>query len=253
MVREAIELAAAANARITLTGGEPTLNPQLSELIALAKARSRFAVGLQSNAIRLANADFLATLVSAGLGHVTVSLHASHAELSDAITGAPGTFVQTCAGLDQLHRTTVTVNLNFVITRRNLSDLLSYLPMVAQRWPRFALAISLVAPSSDMVPRDREMVPRYSEVLETLSEAWRLARQLRLAISGLEAMYGLPLCLAPGDVRQALEVTDLPDDADKGEVQPPVCATCALSSKCYGIRQGYAKCTAPTSCVPLPG
>lgn len=239
-VRDAIRRAAAADARITLTGGEPTLNPQLPELVALARSLSRHAVGIQSNAIRLADPALTDALVQAGLGHVTVSLHASHAELSDAITGAPGTFVQTVAGLDQLHRTDLPVNLNFVITRRNIDDLLDYVRLVAARWPRFALAISLVAPSSEVVPRDAEMVPRYGEVLDRLAVAWREAERLRLDISGLESMCGMPLCLAPVDLQAFFAMHDVPADADAGEfVKPPVCATCALAPKCYGMRRGY--------------
>src|SRR5437870_619994 len=98
-VRAAIEAAGGEAAVLVLSGGEPTMNPRLVEYVRLAKAAGVRGIELQTNATRL-DAALAGALAEAGVEQATVSLHASTAELSDAITGAPGTFVQTLRGLE---------------------------------------------------------------------------------------------------------------------------------------------------------
>lgn len=239
-IRQAIRDAAAANARIVLTGGEPTLNPQLAEYVALAKSLTRHPVWLQTNATKLADADLCARLVDAGVSAATVSLHACTPELSDAITEAPGTFVKTIAGLDNLAQHAVKVTLNTVITKRNVHQLVDTVRFAATRWPGFSLNLSFVAPSSELVPRDAEMVPRYGDVALQLSEAWRTAKDLGANVTGVDAQCGLPLCLIPADIRENLELPEVPPGAGGTEFShAKPCESCALKTKCFGVRRGY--------------
>jgi pyruvate-formate lyase-activating enzyme len=239
-VREKILEAAQAGARITLTGGEPTLNPNLVEYVRLAKAHSRLPVNLQTNAVRLADAVLVDALVDAGLDEAFVSLHGSTAAISDAVTEAPGTFERTVAGIDNLARTRVAVVLNFVICERNHRDLVAYVRLVAARWPRAYVNVSFVAPSSDVVPRERALVPRYSEVLPALGEAVAEAERLGLALGGFNSMCGLPLCLVPSRLERYFASSDIPEGFDGGEfVKVDACTRCALQRKCFGLRRGY--------------
>ncbi len=241
-VRKAIISAASRGARVTLSGGEPTLNPKLPEYLALARQLSPHPVQLQTNAVRLDDRGLVDALVAAGLEEAFVSLHGATPEISDAVTEAPGTFVRSVAGIDNLVTAGVRVTLNFVVCKPNLGELVPLVRLVAGRWPKVELSISFVAPSTDLVPRDPALVPRYAEALPVIAEAVSLAASSGVRVTGFESMCGLPLCLVPGSLAPYAEIADLPAGFDRGEfVKPEGCERCVLERKCYGLRRGYAE------------
>ncbi|NOY92260.1 MAG: radical SAM protein [Deltaproteobacteria bacterium] len=237
----AIEQAGRAGRKLTLSGGEPTLNPRLIDYVRLAKAHSTQPVQLQTNAVLLDDMTRARALCDAGLDEVFVSLHGCTPQVSDDVTGAPGTFARSVAGIDNLAKLDLLLMLNFVICRRNMAQLPDYVRFVATRWPQAFITISFVAPSTDLVPRDEDLIPRYTDVLPLLEEAATLAVQLGVQMGGLEAMCGLPLCLVPASLSRAHELTPIPEAFDQGEfIKTERCSGCALFERCYGLRRGYA-------------
>jgi MoaA/NifB/PqqE/SkfB family radical SAM enzyme len=252
-IRAAIIDAGRHRRRVTISGGEPTLNPRLIDYLRLAKQHSSGPVELQSNAIRFADLSFAQEVIDAGVDEIFVSLHGSTAEISDAITEAPGTFAKTVAGLDNLARLDVALGLNFVMCEKNYRDLPSYVRFVHERWPGAQVTLSFVAPSSDLVPMERDLVPRYSDVLPYLRQALRLAGELGVWISPLDSMCGLPLCLWPMRTDEPLARADIPEGFDGGEfIKTDACRSCAAQSKCYGLRRRYARLHGTEELRPLP-
>ncbi|HEY8087759.1 MAG TPA: radical SAM protein [Polyangiaceae bacterium] len=240
-VEAAIRAAGQRGARIVLSGGEPTLDPKLLDRVRLARSVTRGLVVVQTNAVRLDDASFVAKLEEAGLDEAFVSLHGATAEVSDAVTEAPGTFRRTVAGIDNLHASRIKVMLNFVVCGKNHHEMPDYVRMVAARWPRASLNVSFVGPSTDLVPRDRALVPRYTDALPSITSAVAEARRLGMTVGGFESMCGLPLCLVPGGAA-ALALPEIPEGFDKGEfLKTDECARCALAPRCYGLRRGYAE------------
>jgi MoaA/NifB/PqqE/SkfB family radical SAM enzyme len=253
-IREAIVNAGRHGARITISGGEPTLNPKLTEYIHLARQHSHGPVELQSNAMRFADMAFAQAVIGAGVDEVFVSLHGSTAAISDAVTEAPGTFVKTVAGVDNLARLDVALGLNFVMCETNYRDLPNYIRFVHSRWPRAMLSLSFVAPSSDVVPMDRALIPRYSDVLPYLREALHIAQERGLWVSPLDSMCGLPLCLWPTSLDEPLARADIPKGFDGGEfIKSDACLTCVAQAKCYGLRRRYATLHGTQELHPLTG
>jgi MoaA/NifB/PqqE/SkfB family radical SAM enzyme len=240
-VERAIREAAARGERIVLSGGEPTLSPDLLSHVRLSRALSREHVTLQTNAVRCADRSFAKALREAGLDEATVSLHGATAATSDAITEAPGTFDKTLLGIDALRDAGVLVTLNFVICGRNAHELPAYVELVAARWPGVPVNVSFVAASTDVVPRDAETIPRYSDVAPHLAAAMSRAEALGVKVHGFEAMCGMPLCVAPVDPRRYLADTPIPEGFDGGEfVRTEACEGCLVRSVCWGLRKGYA-------------
>jgi MoaA/NifB/PqqE/SkfB family radical SAM enzyme len=241
-VREAIRGAGARDAKITLSGGEPTLHPDLVELVRLAKSVSRHPIQLQTNAVLLDDRALAEALAHAGVDQAFVSLHGSTATISDAVTGAPGTFERTVVGVDHLVQLGVATVLNFVLCGKNVDDLVPTVRMVAARWPKATFSLSFVAASTDMVPRDAELVPRYTRAMPAIAEALLEAEHLGVTVTGFESMCGLPLCLVPTSMGRFLSLSDLPEGFDRGEfLKPEPCGRCALQKKCFGLRRGYAE------------
>lgn len=242
VVEVAIRAAGARGTRVVLSGGEPTLDPRLVDWVRLARSVSRQTIVLQTNAIRLEDAALVARLEEAGLDEAFVSLHGATAEVSDAVTEAPGTFARTVAGIDRLHASRITVMLNYVLCEKNRHELVAYVRMVATRWPRALVNLSFVGPSTEMVPRDRGLIPRYSDALPAIAEALSEARRLGVHVIGMESMCGLPLCLVPGGI-EGLPLAEIPAGFDPGEefIKTDTCARCAMQKKCWGLRRGYAE------------
>lgn len=238
----AIQSAAAAGARIVLSGGEPTLSRSLEQHVKAAVEQSRHPVQLQTNAIRCASGSLANDLREWGLREVFVSMHAAHAPVSDAITGAPGTFDKTVSGIDRLVDSGIGVTLNFVLFRSNLGELEAWVRLAAKRWPGARLNLSFVAPATDLVPSDSETVPRYSEVLPAVDNAARVAAECGVVLGGFESMCGLPLCLVPESLAGTLQLAVVPPGLDRGEFEKvAACSSCSLRDSCFGIRRRYVE------------
>jgi MoaA/NifB/PqqE/SkfB family radical SAM enzyme len=251
-VRAAIAAAAREGAVVVLSGGEPTLNPSLIEYVRLAKRGGARAVELQTNAIRLADTALAGALAEAGVDRAMVSLHGSTAAISDAITGAPGTFAATVRGIDALLQTSVSVRLNFVFCQANRDDFPNLVELVAARWPRASIVFSFVGSHTDVVPRTRALIPRFSEVMPSLVAGLARARAGGLRVSGFDSMCGLPLCLVPEAERATFSAVALAEGAGAGEfVKAEACGRCAAQQRCYGVRRGYAELYGTDELQPL--
>ncbi len=242
-VRAAIAEAGRQAAVVILSGGEPTLNPRLAEYVRLAKGEGASSVELQSNAIRLGDAALTASLVEAGLDRAMISLHGSTAAISDAVTGAPGTFDSTVRGLDELARAGVQVRINFVFCEGNRRDFPNFVELVAARWPRAMIVFSFVGSHTDVVPRTTELIPRFSDIMPSLTEGLARARTAGLTVLGFDSMCGLPACLVPEAERSGFVGGPIGGDGDgSGEfVKGEQCVGCAAAQRCYGVRRGYAE------------
>jgi MoaA/NifB/PqqE/SkfB family radical SAM enzyme len=241
-IRAAVRDAGRAGAILALSGGEPTLNSRLVEYVRLGRECAVREIELQTNATRLAEGNLARELARAGVDVAFVSLHGPTPEISDAVTAAPGTFERTVRGVDAAIAAGIRVRLNFVFCELNRGSFPDLVRLVAARWPRAELAVSFVAPSTDLVPRERWLIPRYSDVLASLADGVRIANERGVTLTGFESMCGLPLCLVPPEFDRHLGLAEVPSGLDRGEfVKPEPCGQCALSERCWGLRRGYAE------------
>ncbi len=241
-VREAITAIARRGGVLALSGGEPTLNPRLAEYVRLGKREGARSIELQTNAIRLADAALAREVAEAGVSDALVSLHGSTAAISDSVTAAPGTFDKTVRGVDALVASGVRVRLNFVFCAANRDDFPDFVALVARRWPAAAITFSFVGSHTDVVPRTAALIPRYADIVPALVAGLDAGRDAGLTITGFESMCGLPLCLVPDGARAYFDLPEIAAGADGGEfLKTEACAGCALTSRCWGLRRGYAE------------
>jgi molybdenum cofactor biosynthesis enzyme MoaA len=255
-----IDDAAAHDAELALSGGEPTLNPRLLDFIAHARHAGVRDLELQTNAVKMADASYAAALAASGLSRAFVSLHGVTAATCDTVTSAPGTFDRTVKGLRNMIAAGLPVRINFVMCGANHAEF-AELPAFVDRELRSAgnalveIVFSFVAPMTELVPRDARLIPRFRDVASSLDRGFHESLRLGFELHGFESQCGVPPCFLPEEVRQRHFATELPDRAraaaSQGFVKAPVCAECAFERRCFGVRASYAEMYGTDELVPV--
>lgn len=250
MAREIQDAARRGIRVVTFTGGEPTLRKDLPELVRAARALG-LRVGLQTNG-RLLSIPAVRDRLAGLEVRFVVAVHGASAEVHDAVTRAPGSFLQTREAVRGLLEAGERVTLKTVISRRNLDDLSDIARDFADLGVRrfnwtFPHALGNARREFEaVVPRYRDAVPRVLEVLDLLERR------------GCEAVTeAIPLCLLGSRARQASEwhyrthvrsevhqLDQAPRDWSRdrtveGKVHPPACSPCSWKGDCEGVWREY--------------
>ena len=228
---------------VELSGGEPTLNPQLPEIINRI-AQKGYRVFLETNAVALAQPDRAAALRHTGLDRAFVSLHGDSAELSDFLTGAPGTFHKTVEGIHNLLTNDIRVIINVVASRPNLENLNSMMRFIAHRFGNAPhISMSVMAPYEQAWQNSRELCFPYSLGAPFIITALDTANSLGMR-SFMPDMCGVPPCF----MRKAERHVDLLYKVTSGDVietgykvQGPACARCVWQQHCDGLWPNYVR------------
>jgi radical SAM protein with 4Fe4S-binding SPASM domain len=116
---------------IVFTGGEPTLRADLPELIAYAESLGQI-TGVNTNGRRLADPDYVRTLVSAGLDHIQITLESRSPSLHGQMVGSPTAFAQTVKGIRNALGSPLFVMTNTTMLRTNLASMPDTLDFLAE-------------------------------------------------------------------------------------------------------------------------
>lgn len=114
---------------IVFTGGEPTLRPDLPELIAHAEQNGQI-TGINTNGRALHDLNYVTRLVDSGLDHVQVTLESHLPAIHDEMVGAKGAWEDTIAGLQNVLKTKLFVMTNTTLLQSNspyLTETLEFL------------------------------------------------------------------------------------------------------------------------------
>ncbi len=112
------DLAAAGTFFLTLTGGEILSRRDFREIVDLAYERG-FALKLLTNATMVTD-ELAAFFKQRNVLQVSVSLYGASAEVHDGVTGVPGSFERTLAGIDRLRAHGLKVFLKTVVLTTNV-------------------------------------------------------------------------------------------------------------------------------------
>ncbi len=107
---------------VILTGGEPTLHPELPRIAAYAHEQGLH-VRMITNGTRLGDESFVREMAQAGLQLVHVSIYSVRPEIEAKLRGVEGSLDRAFAGIDHAHAHGVEVNINCVINRFNAGHL----------------------------------------------------------------------------------------------------------------------------------
>lgn len=107
---------------VILTGGEPTLHPELPKISAYAASQGLH-VRMITNGSRLADPAFAKDMAESGLSLVHVSVYSHKPEVEERLRGVKGTLEKAYAAVDNANRFGIEVNINCVINKLNADHL----------------------------------------------------------------------------------------------------------------------------------
>ena len=252
------ELAAEGCTALSISGGEPTLEKTLPELIERATTVHGMDVHLQSNAIRMASERYAERLGQTGLDSVLVSLHSADPAISDGLTRAPGTHGKTVAGIRNLLKTPVRVALNCVVERDNYEGLEDHARLVVQLHQEAGeggIRVVNYSQASDYYDEAlfREKLVSMADVQPHLTAALQILQAAGIPVEAI-GMCGFPACAireVPAAVswyeRDVLE----PAHLEARDVEGSVCTGCAARFWCPGVRSAYRDMFGEEGLVPF--
>lgn len=241
---------------LTLSGGEPSLTKDLPELIRWAKERSIKQVVLQTNAILFAKKERAVEILRAGLSMAFVSLHSHRRETSEKLTKAPGTFVKTIQGIENLSALPLGVSINHVIQKANYRELPDFVRWASEHFhlqenKKIGFTFSFIAlMGRDILPVFEDFVPMLSEVKPYLIDALEFCVRSKIKFQGLETQCSVPRCILDGNPDYYPPPARCrADDFIKG----PDCHRCIHHDNCFGLRPLYAERYGTDELKPILG
>ncbi|MFH1510417.1 MAG: radical SAM protein [Candidatus Woesearchaeota archaeon] len=216
---------------IAITGGEPTIRKDLTEIV--GHARNRFPaaeIKLLTNARMASYPDYANDLLSTGIDVYIIPLHSHHPDLHDFVTRTKGSFVQTVQGIRNLSKAKIEIRI--VIHGINYPFLPETAEFIRDNFPGASVVmIYFDIIGSAFINRDRLVV-----------QMTRIAPYLEKAIDVLQQndihTYHFPLCVLGLRYRDSAKGVTV---VGHRIMFADSCAACSMKSKCCGIWKAYAK------------
>ncbi len=231
---------------LVLSGGEPTLHPDLARLIAHGKKLGFRTIEIQTNGVKTADPEYAKSLVDAGLNKVTVSLHSVDAEHSDKITRLPKAFGKSIQSIHNFRPLGVVTQIAHVITKSNYQELPKTFRFFSETFPEkgghLSVCVAIAQGISDLVYT--WVVPSFTEIKPFVKEALDHAQAHGIGFGGMIGQGGYPPCMLDGELKYYEGVYDrvyLSDDFDDQFYKAERCAECSFTSRCIGVRKAYVE------------
>ena len=228
--------------RMHISGGEPTIRPELAEVISYARLKGIKTIELQTNGILLKSRAKVARLREAGLTQAFVGLHSHIPKVHDFLVQSPGAFADCLQGTRNLLEAGVEVTLNPVVTVVNYLKLASFMEFIHESLPGvISVSLSVVQPHG-RAWKNRVLLPRYGVLSSFIEQAVEKAEGLGLMVNN--PFCGLPLCIGGWHKRlyRNVEYCEAQMGQSPGDGQkfhPEVCRPCDLKSHCGGVWKEY--------------
>lgn len=236
---------------VNFHGGEPTIHPQLFNLLETVRILGYPEVQIQTNGRKLKDPRFVQKLVDGGVRLFVISLHGSDAGVQDLLAQAPGGFHETLEGIRNAKRAGVKVRTNTVLTRMNMGQLANICQLCVDLEVDHINISNLHPVGSGFFALDLQ-APTVAETRAALLPVLDALSDRPITVT----LEGFPLCVVTPYEQLAIEdgtrfirmmyqgaVHDNYDafmDAQQREFGPP-CDGCALRTVCGGVYHEYAE------------
>lgn len=261
--KEMISVRKRGSTYLELIGGEPTIRPDIINLIKFAKELNFDTIMIATNGRMLSYEDFAEKIIKAGLNSIVFSLHGHNAKLHDSLTQVPGSFKQINQGIqnvkDIIRKLKINVSLgtNTTIVKQNYK----YLPQIGEYIRKLELynaEFIFVDPSyGGAYDNFDKIVPKISDIAPYAHKCLDIGKKYK--IPHWHIRY-VPLCYFTNYLDQISELHEIkiysntehiaPDFYDSntvenrkkiGRLKPEKCQGCKLYDICEGIWKEYLK------------
>ncbi|MCY1058373.1 radical SAM protein [Nannocystis sp. SCPEA4] len=231
---------------LSITGGEPTIRPDLLAIVRAGRALGFADIKVQSNGLMYAHGDNLARLLAAGATRLHVSVHTHRADRYEDLVRRTGTYAAMVGGLERAVASGALLVVDLIIKRDTMADLPAAIEWLAGHGVRAVdlWYVSLTDANADNVAS----LPRMTTALPFITEALARGRARAMTLRSLH----VPRCLLgqdhphawdPGADRVVVVTPEatfaLKDSRLAGRVKVPACAGCPFEQVCPGVRPDY--------------
>jgi MoaA/NifB/PqqE/SkfB family radical SAM enzyme len=233
---------------VILTGGEPTLHPELPRITAYAREQGLH-VRIITNGHRLADAAFAQALAEAGLQLAHVSVYSIRPDVEARLRGTDDTLGRAFRAVENAHRFGIEVNINCVINKLNADHLDESIEYWIDNHPYVRHFIwNNLDPSMGRAEVNQEQfTPRLADFKASLHRAMSLlhtsGRTFR--VEKVPLCYMTAFAWASTETRKIVKLEErivhFLDDKqtvrqrDWGHLYADVCEACTLRSICGGL------------------
>jgi MoaA/NifB/PqqE/SkfB family radical SAM enzyme len=234
---------------LVLSGGEPTIHPDILKVVSKAKEMGYKEIQIKSNGIKLNRFSFVKDLAEAGVDTFCLSIQGPRAEVHDKLVGFNGAFDSIIKASEYVH------NLNKVLITPTCIQKENYklLPETIELFKSINsnhCTPTFVETNGSVQKYFHDIVPRYSDVIPYLKEAVRLLVEYKIPFN----LHGFPMCIIAGYENSSIdlwrngtnlagsEIDDYSEyEKDHFRVKHEKCSKCILTSVCNGPWSNYVK------------
>ncbi len=233
---------------VILTGGEPSLHPELPRIAAYASERGLH-VRMITNGTRMADPAFAKEMADAGLKLVHVSVYSIRPEVEARLRGMPGTLEKAFGAVENAVRHGIDVNINCVINKLNADHLDENIRYWISQHPAIRHFVwNNLDPSMGRAEVNQaQFTPRLADFELSLSRALRLLHQSGRTFR----VEKVPLCymgefpwastetrkIVKGEERivHFLDAKQTVRQTDWEHIYAPACDSCSVRTICGGL------------------
>ena len=236
---------------LVFSGGEATIRQDLIPLFAYANQVGFSDIGLQTNGRKLKDFKLVKKLVDLGLKRVLLSLHGSNEKIHDAITGAPGSFVEALEGLRNLRLFSIEPTVNIVMCQENYEHLTEIVVLLGEIFDGYGrLRFSYPIVEGAAFDNLKLVLVSFSKLKPLMLAAIQLAEEMGFEIE----VTNMPLCIADENHRDTgydtVALSEFVEaspfykfNVPRGEksVKLDSCTKCSKATLCRGIQVEYLR------------
>ena len=195
---------------VDLTGGEPTIRPDLPELIEYAKKIGFETVCVITNGLKMSDKSYAALLVEKGLNDVLFSMHGHTPELHDYLTRVPGSYQSLRKAIDNVRSLGIHYRNNCVVNGLNYKHIPVHAALLNELGFK-TINYIMFNPIIDAGQSADEMYVPYSEASPYLK---KMIDEQKGNIPKITVRY-IPLCLMKGYESYVTHMAQIQYDPDE--------------------------------------
>jgi len=234
---------------VIFTGGEPTLNPILSQVIRYAKDKG-LEVRIISNGQKTSDFQFLKNLQDDGLDLMHISVHSFTPKIQDYLSQNHGSLKNIFKTLLNARRLNMPLNINMVINSLNAKNLDKNIKFYISKFPEIMhFVFNNLDPEMNRVEENKFVVPKLADFKSSLKKAF----ENLIKFDKTFRAERVPLCYMPEFAEFSTEtrkivkneersILFLDNSKDPYRIQKkffykkaPQCANCSLNEICAGL------------------